>query len=44
MTDEKSPIEIFEDFFRRQSGKEMDEEQIKLVKEVIDEVYGGDER
>ena len=41
--DEKTPIEIFSDFFKRQTGKEMDEVQEDLIKKVIDEVYGGDE-
>lgn len=36
----KSPREIIAGFFKAQMGKEMNEEQIKIVEETIEEIWG----
>lgn len=37
--EKKSPLEIFKDFYKMQNGTEMSDEQVKLVTEIIDEIF-----
>lgn len=39
-SDLSSPIEIFESFYEAQNGKSMDEEQKKLITDLMDKVWG----
>ncbi len=41
--EEKLPIDLFMDFYKQQNNQEMDTEQINFVREIIDNVWEGQE-
>ncbi len=41
--EEKLPIDLFMDFYKQQNNQEMDKEQINFVREIIDNVWEGQE-
>ncbi len=41
--DQRTPLEIFESLYETQNGREMDEEQIGFISDLIDKVWGIDQ-
>ena len=39
--EEKSPMELFDEFYEKQNGQTMDEEQSSFIKECISSIWEG---